>query len=525
MASALLDMETAYSELRPLFFAALGKLARQGFVVPPTDSLDLIHDFFADEWRGLKKNFDPSRGSYKAYAYGAFVQFVRPRIIRMQRIQNFRVTPEEVDRIGEIGAVEPDWETSHDRELVIRAISELPDLESRILHDYLHSDRPSERMLARQFSISRYRLRDMLIDALGRLVVSLDKPDRMPERDWLVARALWKEELSTEEAARHLGITEPQVRLANARNIRFLAKTLSMYHPAKRRDLRRHEMESTTQKSHRRLEPEELFKMAMTASGNDELLRQVAERADEVIAVLERPDAIDICDEDLIKLNPQWVAQLYDVLAKGNGASEQEVEGSNELFYANVEDEYQIGVAYEQALIAGLPRYFADLAEHWLAPKLPPVSKDEMSYLMESPAAQGAGVLSEPLARYGVTPLTVFDSTEATSRLLDRFIRRGRLDPEKSIVMSLEGIHNDEFISSSRLADEISRVAVCGKPTAQVLYEWSIGVAQRKPLLFSGFQATGDRENAVVLIHTGEKMNNLYERWGLVAAPQVAAVS
>ena len=77
------------------------------------------------------------------------------------------------------------------------------------------------------------------------------------------------------------------------------------------------------------------------------------------------------------------------------------------------------------------------------------------------------------------------------------------------------------------MADEISRVAVCREPTAHVLYEWSLGVAQRKPLLFSGFRARGDRDNVIKLIHTGEKVNNLYERWGLVrpVAPQVAVAS
>jgi hypothetical protein len=59
---------------------------RQGFLTPPADGLDLIHDFFADEWINLRRIYDPAKGSYRAYAYRAFVQFVRPRIVRMQRL-------------------------------------------------------------------------------------------------------------------------------------------------------------------------------------------------------------------------------------------------------------------------------------------------------------------------------------------------------------------------------------------------------------------------------------------------------
>lgn len=76
-ADAIPNMETAYQELRPLLFRALGRQARQGFLVSPADGLDLIHDFFAEEWKKVERTYDPSRGNYKAYSYGAFVRFVR----------------------------------------------------------------------------------------------------------------------------------------------------------------------------------------------------------------------------------------------------------------------------------------------------------------------------------------------------------------------------------------------------------------------------------------------------------------
>src|SRR5437870_4631773 len=79
------DMETGYTRYRALFFDALARLARQGFVVQPADALDLIHDFFADVWKGLAERYDSAYGSAASYTYGAFVRFARQRIIRLQR--------------------------------------------------------------------------------------------------------------------------------------------------------------------------------------------------------------------------------------------------------------------------------------------------------------------------------------------------------------------------------------------------------------------------------------------------------
>src|ERR1700742_3565091 len=97
LGEALPDIDQSYVELRPLFFLALGRLARQGFVTSPADGLDLIHDFFADEWAKVKRTYKPSRGNYRAYAYKSFVQFVRPRIVRIQRFQNYKLRPDEVE--------------------------------------------------------------------------------------------------------------------------------------------------------------------------------------------------------------------------------------------------------------------------------------------------------------------------------------------------------------------------------------------------------------------------------------------
>src|SRR5882724_6541181 len=91
------ELGQAYGHLTPIFFGALGRLARQGFVVSPADSMDLIHDFFVDAWPALNDHFDPNKGSFDGYAYGAFVRFARPRIIRLQRWQHSLVGVDQFD--------------------------------------------------------------------------------------------------------------------------------------------------------------------------------------------------------------------------------------------------------------------------------------------------------------------------------------------------------------------------------------------------------------------------------------------
>src|ERR1043165_3420823 len=141
-----------YRELRPLLFGALGKLARQGFVTPPADGLDLIHDFFADEWPKIERTYDPAKGNYHAYAYKAFVQFVRPRIVRMQRFQNYNLRPDQAETVL-AEAESTNLDLTHDHQLLRAKIAELPQLQREILATYVYSDNVSERSLARYYSL------------------------------------------------------------------------------------------------------------------------------------------------------------------------------------------------------------------------------------------------------------------------------------------------------------------------------------------------------------------------------------
>src|ERR1019366_9813343 len=92
------DLESAYRKLRPMLFGALGKLSRQGFSVLSSDGLDVIHDFFVDEWTKVSATYDPSKGKLESYVYAAFVNFARPRLIRSQRLQRSLADPQELSK-------------------------------------------------------------------------------------------------------------------------------------------------------------------------------------------------------------------------------------------------------------------------------------------------------------------------------------------------------------------------------------------------------------------------------------------
>jgi RNA polymerase sigma factor (sigma-70 family) len=521
MSELVLDMEVAYKELRPLFLDALAKLARQGFVVSPWDGLDLIHDFFIEAWDGINSRYDPSKGSFSAYVYGAFVHFTRPRIVRLQRLQSSLVEPEQLDLLhvredeGDEQYVPPE----DSKQIVREAISHLPPREREILSRYLYSRPHAERMLAKNFSLSRYGLRQALVDALGRVVVRLDKPERMAERDWKVALALWRDKRTVEQAAAYLGLTTHQVREANSRNVHLLADALKYYHPAKKGQIRR----NTMRPQQHLIPPHDLLEQVLKSPGNGELLEQVRERADEVLAALENSESFGLSEEEMRGVDPLWVAEVYSVMSTATVERDKAFEASEALFHAHEQEEASVGVAFKETLIADLPERLQNIGR-WFH-SAPQVDMEQRQELMEEPSVQAGMPYSEQLVPYGVTPLTVFYATEAISSLLDRLIRYEMIDADASVVLSTsrvetEGRGND-LLSVDLLVDEISKVSECSEAAALALYAWSVDVAQYKPFLFSDFQAS-PTEEGVSLTRTKEVYDNLFQRWGLLINVAVA---
>jgi RNA polymerase sigma factor (sigma-70 family) len=227
------DMETGYTKYRALFFDALARLARQGFVVQPGDALDLIHDFFANAWEGLAARYDPACGSAASYVYTAFVRFARQRIIRLRRwglrLQDLASLTNQVAAEAVLSPLDSRVRNEEVKRLQ-EALSELPQERRTVLLDYFASGPRSQRHLARKYQVSRYQLHELLLNGFGQLVVRLAARGALPSPDREVAVALWCEGWDLEETAARLGRSVQQVREAQARLKKLLAGILRNKH-------------------------------------------------------------------------------------------------------------------------------------------------------------------------------------------------------------------------------------------------------------------------------------------------------
>jgi RNA polymerase sigma factor (sigma-70 family) len=516
MNEATLSMGTTYEELRPHLLGALAKLARQGFIVSPWDGLDLIHDFFVEAWDGINSRYDPSKGTVEAYVYAAFIHFARPRIVRLRRLQSSLVGPEQLDLLGREEQQEDDEQyvpPEESKQVVREAIAHLPRREREILSRYLYSKPRAERMLARKFSLSRYELRQTLVDALGRVMVRLDKPGRIPERDWKVALALWRDNRTIDETAAYLELTTHQVREANLRNLHLLTEAMRHYHPARRGLLRR----NTMIPQRNLIPPHDLLEIVLKSPGDKELLGQVRERADEVLAALENSESFGLSEDEMRRVDPLWVAEVYEAMAAAAYTRSENFEAAEALLYANQKEEASIGAAFKETLLADLPEYLQYI-EKWFPQSVPLVDEEERRELMEEPSVRAGMPYTERLIPYGVTPLIVFYATEAVSSLLDRLMRYEMINSDASVALEMNRVEVDgrdsDHLSVDLLVDEIEKVSECNEGIARALYSWSVQTAQYKPFLFSGYQAS-PRGEGVSLARTEEIYDNLFQRWGL----------
>jgi RNA polymerase sigma factor (sigma-70 family) len=224
-------LEQAYAELRPLLFDALARLARQGFAVSPADAMDFMHDFFLEAWTKITTNYDPNKGRFESYVYAAFVQFARPRIARLQRVQRDLVDPAELRDMVRIdqASAEAELTSGLDQGVLRRVLQELAAEEREMLLAYFGSSDLSERRVARHLRIGRYKLREQLLTALGKVTLQLNQQAKFSELDWKIARSLWLDQRSVGETAGYLGITEAQVRNGHHRNLKMLATLLQKY--------------------------------------------------------------------------------------------------------------------------------------------------------------------------------------------------------------------------------------------------------------------------------------------------------
>lgn len=510
MNNSVPPLETGYREYRGLLYAALGRMALQGFVVPPNDANDLVHDFFVDAWGGLERRYEPARASVSTYVYAAFVRFARPRIVRLHRFNRTLRDPAEITRLGDV-IWEPTQaiEVSSDLELVHESVLNLPDVLQEALELWLDADKNSERDIAKDLGVSRYELRRRLIDALGRLTVAIGGLSEVSQLDRDVANAVWHCGLTIGEAAGQLGLPYQQVKNACLRNQHLVQQSLTRV---------RH----VSPKRHRRA----------TMTSLDTLIKLVRDRTS-VTDTLFAPDPdvgkllfnvgtiVDEHSEQWESLSLEDKALIYLDISRQLGVDEKKSDVVDALTFAYANDQEDVGRAFADALAPALPD-IASLSQlaNALAPVIKPLSPNAKSKFLEQLDVRAAGEeILAPISAYGVRPTHIVQATDAIALLLQRAIEVGFFprQGELSVVLDGPGVRQirggDNTLARSELTNEVATMIDLPADAASPILYWMMMAAPSVRSLIAGFSATYNNNGVTLLPDVTADNLDLYQRW------------
>ena len=207
-----------YKIYRPLFFAALARLARKGFVIPPAYIMDVIHDFILDEWDEISGKYNPSLRDKSGYVFVWFTRSACKRIVRLRRLEAMGLLG--LEGKGEAAHVDE----GHDLGQIRRALASLDDESCRVLLDFLDGD--SLRDIAGQRGFSRQRTRELLCNAVLAVTLAIGTPAGISECDWEISRAIY-ERGSIRRATEFLGISSKCAGSIHAANMNILVSRLA----------------------------------------------------------------------------------------------------------------------------------------------------------------------------------------------------------------------------------------------------------------------------------------------------------
>jgi len=214
---------TAAQRFRPLLLRCLSRLASQGWCFRPDDGLDLTIDFFLTEWEGMAQRYSADKGSVEAYVATAFVYYAKRRWADMRRWSS---ALRDSSRLAEIPSLVGDQFAESDRQLVGRALADLPPPLRKALLAYLTASGRHEREVAKHLNITRHRLRSRVADAFGRVAVALGATDELSSKDREIALLLWRDGLDVARVARRFGVSAAQVQETRARVLKRLRGAL-----------------------------------------------------------------------------------------------------------------------------------------------------------------------------------------------------------------------------------------------------------------------------------------------------------
>lgn len=202
-------MELPYERLRAVCLRAMARLARQGFVVHPSNALDVVHDFILEQWEKLSSTFDPARGDLEGLAYVAFIRFARRWVLEEQRKQWVAMDSASLDAFPATAS----GAAATDEAAVAAARDGLAKEDREVLDGYFTTT-ISLREFARRRKVSRLKARNDLAESLARLASRLHRPEGISSSDWQVVRDVWVTGLTIDESAAKGGRTREMTNAA-----------------------------------------------------------------------------------------------------------------------------------------------------------------------------------------------------------------------------------------------------------------------------------------------------------------------
>jgi RNA polymerase sigma factor (sigma-70 family) len=507
-------MVRTFEKFERKLWPVLGALARRGYVAQPADANDIIHDFFVDEWPLVEKHYDPSRGPFERYLFAAFYRFGRRRIARAHSQQRRMVEMSSALSLSSADTPAEELVEAGARAAEMReALARLPDTQRVVLQNYLSDASGNEREMARQLGITRYRLRETMADAMGRLATELNTLEPEDALDRRVATALWRDGKGVSETAAELGLSIPEVHVVRKRTVQHLLDALR--DPAARKTSRRKVMFSSEKNPPK--EPLDLLKLALLSKGNSALLGEVKRRAAEILESLDLEDQeFSASEREVIQDDPEWMALVYEALGAEKDESsddEDQVEASIGLVLGD--EEREIGEAFSE-LTENLSPHMRNWPE--LFRQVPRIPERAHALLDAKWQARGAGRWASGLIYYGITPATVFEATVGISLLLDRCsaeANRGHLH-QFALVLGSERLVPDEAI---RIGDELLLAQMratpdCPPEAAAPLLRWLFRVSAHVPHLFEGYRVQNATEHCLRIVSEPTQYRiDLVKRW------------
>jgi len=268
----------------------------------------------------------------------------------------------------------------------------------------------------------------------------------------------------------------------------------------------------------------DLLRKALLSGENAELLQLVRTNAEGILRELEGSEQ-DPLEGRLADVDPAWMAQVYEALSREEEFLGDDRKLIDRLFLAKQNEEREIGLAFEQALLINLP---SDVLR-WkgIEPPRSEASAAQRSELFESPSVAASPYAKEFLVPFGMTPLTVFGATEAIGGLGERLIRKGRLKAGQPIALSAQNRRHRGYqqLEFTMTCSEVGMTTGLSDPQSAALTKWCIRVAQYKRELFPWFSTEPLGEDAAGMTWAGETTDNLFQRWAKgpaeIAKPQV----